>query len=357
MNINRIADINGNAYVGTATVAEIIDADLPAVQTVRGPVWPLSQTSQYIEDVVAGHYTPPLTIADDGENQVIVDGLQRRTALAAGVRLTKISPDALVYVVVVETTDVDTYFQRLNIGIPVGKSLVVAAGVPCKEAVFAVAEHPLFQNMGMSALQKQRAAHADMAIAALSIVGGWTDVTSNSKDAIKWLTDNTERITPDVIARTGDILTAIDTAAERYRAFVAAHPKSKPQTVTARGLLSDLRKKNILYTVIDAVNQGMDATAVLAALTFRDRLDQGAAYTETLKNGKTRERRADWTVGGGSSGSNADFVQRQIVLQSVVDGLAPADTNNGLTYTPEAAKVKAAKTDEDLAGVLAGIVG
>ena len=357
MNINRIADINGNAYVGTATVAEVIDADLPAVQTVRGPVWPLSQTSQYIEDVVAGHYTPPLTIADDGENRVIVDGLQRRTALAAGVRLGKIDPAMLVYVVVVETTDVDTYFQRLNIGVPVGKSLVVAAGVPCKEAVFSVAEHPLFCNMGMSALQKQRAAHADMAIAALSIVGGWTDVTSNSKDAIKWLTDNTERITPDVIARTGDILTAIDTAAERYRAFVAAHPKSKPQTVTARGLLSDLRKKNILYTVIDAVNQGMDATAVLAALTFRDRLDQGAAYTETLKNGKTRERRADWTVGGGSSGSNADFVQRQIVLQSVVDGLAPADTNNGLTYTPEAAKVKAAKTDEDLAGVLAGIVG
>lgn len=357
MNINKIAEINGNAYIGTVTVAEVIDADLPAVQTVRGPVWPLSQTSQYIEDVVAGHYTPPLTIADDGENKVIVDGLQRRTALAAGVRLKRIDPEMLVYVVVVETVQVDTYFQRLNIGVPVGKSLVVAAGVPCKAAVFEVAEHPLFVNMGMSALQKQRAAHADMAIAALSIVGGWSEVTSNSKDAIKWLTDNTERITPDVISRTTDILSAIDTAAERYRAFVAAHPKAKPQTVTARGLLSDLRKKNILYTVIDAVNQGMDATAVLAALTFRDRLDQGATYTETLKNGKTRERRADWTVGGGSSGSNADFVQRQIVLQSVVDGLAPADVDNGLTYTPEAAKVKAAKTDEDLAGILAGIVG
>lgn len=357
MNINKIADINGNAYIGTVTVSDIIDADLPAVQTVRGPVWPLSQTSQYIDDVVAGHYTPPLTIADDGESQVIVDGLQRRTALAAGVRLKRINPEMPVYVVVVETADVDIYFQRLNIGIPVGKSLVVAAGVPCKEAVFSVAEHPLFSNMGMSALQKQRAAHADMAIAALSIVGGWTDITSNSKDAIKWLTDNAERITPDVIARTTDLLSAIDTAAERYRAFVAAHPKSKPQTVTARGLLSDLRKKNILYTVIDAVNQGMDATTVLAALTFRDRLDMGATYTETLKNGKTRERRADWTVGGGSSGSNADFVQRQIVLQSVVDGLGAADVYNGLTYTPEAAKVKAAKTDEDLAGILAGIVG
>ena len=357
MNINKIADINGNAYVGTATVADVIDADLPAVQTVRGPVWPLSQTSQYIEDVVAGHYTPPLTIADDGENKVIVDGLQRRTALAAGVRLTKINPEMLVFVVVIQTADVDTYFQRLNVGVPVGKSLVVAAGVPCKAAVFGIAEHPFFQNMGMSALQKQRAAHADMAIAALSIVAGWTDVTSNSKDATKWLSDNAERITPDVVDRTSDILTAIDTAAERYRAFVTAHPKSKPQTVTARGLLSDLRKKNILYTVIDAVNQGMDATSVLAALTFRDRLDGGAVYTETLKNGKTRERRADWTVGGGSSGSNADFVQRQIVLQSVVDGLAPADFNNGLTYTPEAAKVKAAKVDDDLAGVLAGIVG
>lgn len=357
MNINRIADINGNAYLGTVTVADIIDADLPAVQTVRGPVWPLSQTSQYIDDVVNGHYTPPLTIADDGENRVIVDGLQRRTALAAGVRLKRIDPEMLVYVVVVETVQVDIYFQRLNIGIPVGKSLVVAAGVPCKEAVFSVAGHPLFSNMGMSALQKQRAAHADMAIAALSIVGGWTDVTSNSKDAIKWLTDNTERITPDVIARTSDILTAIDTAAERYRAFVTAHPKSKPQTVTARGLLSDLRKKNILYTVMDAVNQGMDATMVLAALTFRDRLDMGATYTETLKNGKTRERRADWTVGGGSSGSNADFVQRQIVLQSVVDGLGAADIDNGLTYQAEAAKPKATKTDDDLAGILAGIVG
>lgn len=357
MNINKIASINGNAYLGTVTVADIIDADLPAVQTIRGPVWPLAQTSQFIDDVANGHYTPPLTIADDGENKVIVDGLQRRTALAAGVRLGKISPDMPVYVVVVETVQIDTYFQRLNIGIPVGKSLVVAAGVPCKDAVFSVAEHPLFQNMGMSALQKQRAAHADMTIAALSIVGGWTDVTSNSKDSIKWLTDNTERITPDVIAKTTDILSTIDTAAERYRAFVSAHPKSKPQTVTARGLLSDLRKKNILYTVIDAVNQGMDAVLVLAALTFRDRLDMGATYTETLKNGKTRERRADWTVGGGSSGSNADFVQRQIVLQSVVDGLAPADVDNGLTYTPEAAKVKTTKTDEDLAGVLAGIVG
>lgn len=357
MNINRIADINGNAYLGTVTVADIIDADLPAVQTVRGPVWPLSQTSQYIEDVCAGNYTPPLTIADDGENKVIVDGLQRRTALAAGVRLKRIDPEMLVYVVVVETVQVDTYFQRLNIGIPVGKSLVVAAGVPCKEAVFSVAEHPLFSNMGMSALQKQRAAHADMAIAALCIVGGWADTTSNSKDAIKWLTDNAERITPDVIARTTDILSAIDTAAERYRAFVSAHPKSKPQTVTARGLLSDLRKKNILYTVMDAVNQGMDATMVLAALTFRDRLDMGATYTETLKNGKTRERRADWTVGGGSSGSNADFVQRQIVLQSVVDGLGAADIDNGLTYQAEAAKVKPAKADDDLAGILAGIVG
>lgn len=357
MNINRIAEINGNAYIGTVTVADIIDADLPAVQTVRGPVWPLAQTSQYIDDVVAGHYTPPLTIADDGENRVIVDGLQRRTALAAGVRLKRISPDMLVHVVVVETADVDTYFQRLNIGIPVGKSLVVAAGVPCKEAVFRVAEHQLFANMGMSALQKQRAAHADMAIAALCIVGGWTDTTSNSKDAIKWLSDNAEHITPDVIDRTIDILYAIDTAAERYRAFVAAHPKSKPQTVTARGLLSDLRKKNILYTVIDAANQGMDAVLVLAALTFRDRLDQGATFTETLKNGKTRERRADWTVGGGSSGSNADFVQRQIVLQSVVDGLTATDIDNGLTYQAEAAKPKAVKADDDLAGVLAGIVG
>lgn len=357
MNINRIAGINGGAYIGMVTVADIIDADLPAVQTVRGPVWPLSQTSQYIDDVVNGHYTPPLTIADDGENRVIVDGLQRRTALAAGVRLGKISPDVPVYVVVVETVQIDTYFQRLNIGIPVGKSLVVAAGVPCKDAVFEVADHQLFANMGMSALQKQRAAHADMAIAALSIVGGWSDVTSNSKDAIKWLTDNVERITPEVIARTIDILYAIDKAAERYRAFVADHPKSKPQTVTARGLLSDLRKKNILYTVMDAVNQGMDASHVLAALTFRDRLDQGATYTETLKNGKTRERRADWTVGGGSSGSNADFVQRQIVLQSVVDGLNSTDIDNGLTYQAETAKEKVVKADDGLADVLAGIVG
>lgn len=357
MNINRIAGINGGAYIGMVTVAEIIDADLPAVQTVRGPVWPLSQTSQYIEDVCAGHYTPPLTIADDGENQVIVDGLQRRTALAAGVRLKRISPDMPVYVVVVETTDVDVYFQRLNIGIPVGKSLVVAAGVPCKDAVFQIAEHVFFSNMGMSALQKQRAAHADMAIAALSIVGGWTDVTSNSKDAIKWLTDNAERITPDVIRQTTKILSAIDTAAERYRSFVRDHPKSKPQTVTARGLLSDLRKKNILYTVIDAVNQGIDAVLVLAALTFRDRLDKGATYTETLKNGKTRERRADWTVGGGSSGSNADFVQRQIVLQSVVDSLGAVDVDNGLTYQAEAAKPKVVPANDDLAGVLAGIVG
>ena len=357
MYINKIAEINGNAYVGTVSVAEIIDADLPAVQTVRGTVWPLSQTSQYIDDVAAGRYTPPLTLADDGETAVVVDGLQRRTALAAGVRLGRIAPDALVYVVVIETDDIDTYFQRLNIGVPVGNSLVVAAGVPCKAAVFDIAEHAFFQNMGMSALQKQRAAHADMAIAALSIVAGWTDVTSNSKDATKWLSDNAERITADVVNRTNDLLNAVDTAVERYRAFVAAHPKSKPQTVTARGLLSDLRKKNILYTVVDAVNQGMDPTMVLAALTFRDRLDQGASYTETLKNGKTRERRADWTVGGGSSGSNADFVQRQIVLQSVVDGLAPTANNKGLTYTPEAEKVKTTKTDDDLAGVLAGIVG
>ncbi len=358
MNMKEIGTTNTGASVVEISIADLQTAELPTIQAVRGTVWAVEQKAQLVLDYKAGKYIPPITLVqsmDEDDNSVfsLIDGQQRMNTLTEAVDKGLIDPESPVLCVVIDG-DPSTYFHRLNVGVPVGKAIVSSVNLgTAGETVLKLAQHPIWSNMGLSNLQKQRGAHADMALAILAICGGWTDVESASKAAIAFVKDNREACEA-AYQRAYDLLTDMDNASKAYRDYISKHGKSNKATVTARRVLSDLRKKNLLYTVVDGiVNGAIDTSHALAALTFRDRLEEPLRYTYEV-NGKERKAVAKWTVGGGSSGSNTDFVQRQRVFANVAAGLSAADLMNGLT---EEAKAEPATSEVDSAAVAALIGG
>lgn len=354
MNMKEIGMTNTGASVVEISIADLQTAELPTIQAVRGTVWAVEQKAQLVLDYKAGKYVPPITLVqsmDEDDNPVfsLIDGQQRMSTLTEAVDRGLIDPESPVLCVVIDG-DANTYFHRLNVGVPVGKAIVSSVNLgSAGETVLKLAQHPIWSNMGLSNLQKQRGAHADMALAILAICGGWTDVESTSKAAITFVKDNRE-VCEAAYQRAYDLLTDMDNASKAYRDYVSKHGKSNKATVTARRVLSDLRKKNLLYTVVDGiVNGAIDPQRALATLTFRDRLEEPLKYTYEV-NGKERKAVAKWTVGGGSSGSNTDFVQRQRVFANVAAGLSDADLVNGLV---DEVKTPVAETDVDTAAVAA----
>ena len=126
-------------------------------------------------------------------------------------------------------------------------------------------------------------------------------------------------------------------------------PREKKETAAARKLFSDLRKKNLFFSAVDAIgNGGMSAADVFAALTMTATLRkyQDTPYKYTVNVGGTKQAlSARWTVGGGSSGSNADFSQRKIILAAIVSGLTDADRKMALTVQGGAVDGRPVKAD------------
>lgn len=358
MTVKELGTTATGATLAEVSIADLQSAELPTIQAVRGVVWPMEQRAQLVLDYKAGKYVPPVTLVkavgeDDETVYSLIDGQQRMTTLVDAMEKELIDPESPVLCMVIDG-DPSTYFHRLNVGVPVGKAIVSSVNLgSAGETVLKLAQHPIWSKIGLSNLQKQRGGHADMSLAILAICGGWAEVESTSKAAIVYVKENKEACEA-AYDKAYDLLTDLDSACVPYRDYISKHGKSNKATVTARRVLSDLRKKNLLYTVVDGiVNGAIDPSHALAALTFRDRLEEPLRYTYEV-NGKERKAVAKWTVGGGSSGSNTDFVQRQRVFANVAAGLSAADLMNGLT---EEAKAEPVASEVDAAAVAALIGG
>ena len=344
-----------NYTICTATVKEVAELDnLPTVQQVRGSVWPSEQAETFVKDVAAGKFFPAIvyTVDADGE-KACVDGQQRSKALRDAYKLGKLTGEETVIVAISNNT-IEDDFKRLNVGVPVAKVLVTTAEVgEAGDYILSVANHDYFTGVKFSGLQVQRCARADMAMSALAIVAGWDTPTSNTKDAAAWVKAHKADITAEAVEATNGYLTALADAVKPYTDYVGKFGKSSKATADARKLLSSLRRKNIFLTAIDAMQNGNEPADILAALTLTERLDAAAVPYEVTINGKTKKQVARWTVGGGSSGSNSDFVQRQVVLDAIIDTLTDADRKAALTASGKdsgKAKADAAAAVSELLG-------
>ena len=286
---------------------------------------------------------------------LVVDGQQRREAIRRCIAAGKLAPETPIDVILVSDDDADDTFRRLNIGVTVAKSIVgtMDYGQDSRDAVNRLATHSLFGVLGFSAYSRQNGITSAMAqgVAAMvcrymdkdgNMVPVWDSPSSTYGDAHNALVKHADNIPADEWEKVNALFGDIQTALHPYVEFIGKYGKGKKETATARKLLSSLRKKNLFFTACDAIaNGGSPAADVLAALTLTERLEaygrngKPYRYTATV-NGKSVKLSACWTVGGGSSGSNADFEQRRIILSVIVAGMTDSDRKNGLTVTGSA---------------------
>lgn len=358
-NFEHIAYLTNGAEIVRMSVSDYIDGtSMPEIQVVRGAdMWAADKSLAFAADLAAGKYTPAPTICkavvqdDDGNDKdilLVVDGQQRREALRRAVSAEKLDPDTMMDVIIVSADDADDTFRRLNIGVTVAKSIVGSCDYndDARRNINVLCAHPLFAAMGYSAYSRQNGIVSAVVQGAVAIVAQYTDKdgnltpvwdapSSNYTDAHKALTAHVADIPAGEWGRIAAMFDGMVDALKPYAAHIQKYGKTKKETSASRKLFSDLRKKNLFFTAVDAIGNGlMTAGDVFAALTMTDTLnkykDVPYTYTVNVAGNKTKLS-ARWTVGGGSSGSNADFGQRKIILSAVVAGLTDADRKMALT--------------------------
>lgn len=372
-NFEHIAYLSNGAEIVRMTVADYIDGtSMPEIQVVRGAdMWAFDKSMAFASDLAAGKYTPAPTICkatvqdDDGNDKdilLVVDGQQRREALRRAVAAGKLDPETMMDVVIVSADDADDTFRRLNIGVTVAKSIVGSCDYDddARRYINILCAHPLFAAMGYSAYSRQNGIVSAVVQGAVAIVAQyvdkdgtlspvWDSPSSNYTDAHKALSAHVADIPEDEWQRIAAMFDGMADALKPYTAHIQKYGKTKKETSVARKLFSDLRKKNLFFTAVDAIGNGlMTASDVFAALTLTDTLNKykDAPYTYTVNvAGNKTKLSARWTVGGGSSGSNADFGQRKIILSAVVAGLTDADRKMALTVQGGAADGRPVKAD------------
>lgn len=381
MNINfeHIAYMTNGAELVRTTCGEFANnTALPEIQIVRGSdMWDMEKSREFGSDLAFGKYTPAPTICkavvqdadgNDVETLLVVDGQQRREAIRRCIAAGELAPETPIDVIIVSGGDADDTFRRLNIGVTVAKSIVgtMDYGQNSRDAVNRLATHSLFGVLGFSAYSRQNGITSAMAqgVAAMvcrymdkdgNLIPVWDNPSSTYGEAHNALVKHADNIPADEWEKVNALFSDIQTALRPYVEFIAKYGKGKKETAVARKLLSSLRKKNLFFTACDAIaNGGSPAADVLAALTLTERLEQYGRngkpyrYTATV-NGKSVKLSACWTVGGGSSGSNADFEQRRIILNVVISGMSDGDRKNGLTVAGSA-------TNPDVKGSTEGAV-
>lgn len=381
MNINfeHIAYMTNGAELVRTTCGEFANnTALPEIQVVRGSdMWDMEKSREFGADLAFGKYTPAPTICkavvqdadgNDVETLLVVDGQQRREAIRRCIASGELAPETPIDVIIVSGGDADDTFRRLNIGVTVAKSIVgtMDYGQNSRDAVNRLATHPLFGVLGFSAYSRQNGITSAMAqgVAAMvcrymdkdgNPIPVWDNPSSTYGEAHNALVKHADNIPADEWEKVNALFSDIQTALRPYVEFISKYGKGKKETAVARKLLSSLRKKNLFFTACDAIaNGGSPAADVLAALTLTERLEQYGRngkpyrYTATV-NGKSVKLSACWTVGGGSSGSNADFEQRRIILSVVVASMTDGDRKNGLTVAGSA-------TNPDVKGSTEGAV-
>lgn len=372
-NFEHIAYLSNGAEIVRMTVADYIDGtSMPEIQVVRGAdMWAFDKSMAFASDLAAGKYTPAPTICkatvqdDDGNDKdilLVVDGQQRREALRRAVAAEKLDPNTMLDVVIVSADDADDTFRRLNIGVTVAKSIVGSCDYDddARKHINVLCAHPLFAALGYSAYSRQNGIVSAVVQGAVAIVAQyvdkdgklapvWDSPSSNYTDAHKALTSHVADISVAEWGRIAAMFDGMADALKPYAAHIAKYGKTKKETAAARKLFSDMRKKNLFFTAVDAIGNGrMTAADVFAALTMTNTLDnyKDTPYTYTVNvAGNKTKLSARWTVGGGSSGSNADFGQRKIILSAVVAGLTDADRKMALKVPGGAADGRPVKAD------------
>ena len=306
----------------TVKQLETLLSNLPPVQRVRGSVWPSDVAEGLVSAVREGLYVPPVVVVADGgniEEAALVDGQQRSLSLVAAMKAGTLTGNESILLAMETGRSVEDAFAALNIGVPVGGALVAAMGIggATGEALVKLAAHSYFNTVKWSGIQGKRTERAAFAASVLAIFAGWSAPCSSAKDTAAWLRNNTDLITPQVIADAAAFLDGMDAATAPH--VTAAAVKGKAGAA-ARSLLSKLRRKNLFMTVTAAAAEGASPAACVAVMSRYDELLDGQEVTYTIKTPKGREvkRTAKWAVGAGSSGSNSEFNERLVVFRAAL---------------------------------------
>lgn len=334
----------------TRKLADLLD-NLPSVQTVRGRVWPQEVSDGLINDLKEGKYIPPLVIVADPSAEdpiadaALTDGQQRANAIRDAVRDGRLTGEEQVVVAIDYGRTVEDSFAVLNIGVPVGSSLVTAMRLSgdVGQAVVDVASHPYFSGVKWSALQVKRTAKADFATAILAMCSGWDKPESSAKECAAWLEKHQDNVTTGAVEKARAFLDELNAAMEPFTEQAKAKGSDGKH---ARSILAAFRKKNLWMTAIGAWLDRMDddgneryTVADIVAVMGRDDLLQPYTYKVPMGKGKkTKEVTAEWT-GAGSSGSNSNYCDRAIVFAHAMDVYM-----DGAKETPKQAELNAARS-------------
>lgn len=346
----------GRYQIKLVTVDSLAAAapNIPAAQAVRGSVWTAETSEKLVKDIKAGLYVPPLVLAGAGDESIdLSDGQQRLKAILTAYGKGNLPGDTCIPVAIDAGRTFAESFAALNQGVPVGKALAAAMGYKdsgTRDAIIRLAAHPLFGSIKWTTAQVQRTSRAEFASAALAICAGWSSPESSTKACNAWLAANAAAITPDVVTLAEDTLTAINAALAPY----IAHDKDKgAEGKKARRIMADVKKKGTYMSVVAVgIESGLPMADIVAALDRDDLLTPVTMEEINKATGRKRKVTYQWAVGGGTSGSNADYIARNKVLTHAASILPDAVEVPGERKAAEDAAAALQAEAEDIAATL-----
>lgn len=352
MEKNIINAVSGKYLVKSVTVKELVESapNLPAMQRVRGSVWKPEVSTALVEDIKAGLYVPPIVLAGDVDHADVSDGQQRLTAITAAYGKGVLPGDCTVLVAVDAGRSFVDSFRVLNMGVPVGSSLVQAASYDSTvtDAIIRLAAHPLFGLYRWTSTQVLRTARAEFASVALAIAAGWATPCSSTKECSAWLKKSAALIDGTAVQTAEDALEAIRVALVPYD----AHAKDKGEEgKRARKVLANLRKKNLFLTAVGVALKGGDMSDYVLLTTMDTLLAGKVEYSATV-NGRARKQYAKWSIGGGSSGAYSEYRDRLIFalarLPMVKDAVSTPTAEDDAAHAADVAESAAAELADAL---------
>ena len=350
MEKNIITAISGKYLVKAITVKELVESapNLPAMQRVRGSVWKPEVSTALVEDIKAGLYVPPIVLAGDVDHADVADGQQRLTAITAAYGKGELPGDCHILVAVDAGRSFVDSFRVLNMGVPVGSSLVQAASYESSvtDAIIRLAAHPLFSLYRWTSTQVLRTARAEFASVALAIAAGWATPCSSTKECATWLKKSAALIDDTAVQTAEDALESIRQALVPYDQIKDIKDKARREEVKrARKILANLRKKNLFLTAVGVALKGGDMGDYVLLTTMDALLGEKTVYSATV-NGRQKKMVAKWSIGGGSSGSYQEYRDRLIVamdkLPRVKERMATSTAEDEAAHAADAAESDAA---------------
>ena len=263
----------------------------------------------------------------------VSDGQQRLTTIRRAFDRAELTGSEIVLVAYDGGRTFSESFYSLNQSVPVGKGLTAALGMPdaVRDAVIALAAHKYFRSQTWSRSQIAKTISADFASAALAIAAGWKSPESSSGVCSDWLRQSQKIVGRVAVAKAAKVLDALYTAMMPWEE--TATGKKGDQRTRAKEVCKLMRRKGTFIVAFAAICAGAPAPIVVQLPRRVDLLKpveiDGTVYT--------------WQVGGGTSGSAANFENNLAVLTTAVNA-----AKAGLPAEKPAAEKKA---DADAAEV------